>query len=346
MYDRLCRTLPVEESLRRAANEPFVIRLAVPDGETVAEDIVRGTVRWDNATLDDSVLLKSDGFPTYHLANVVDDYAMKITHVIRAEEWLPSLPKHLILYKAFGWKPPTFAHLPLILGPDRKKLSKRHGHVAALEYRNDYLPEAFTNFLVLMGWRLQSDPDRELFPLDELTKHFSLEGVRSSGAIFDPVKLNWLNREWMRRDTQRTRKAIAPLLSAIPVSKISDAMVHLATEHSTTRSAVAEQISGIVNPSALSVGLLVPTGSTSEQSRTVLMAAHQALETVTSWESQIIDSALHGVGESLGKPPSVVQWPIRIALSHQNPSPSGVQLAAALGKEETLRRITEALQAL
>jgi glutamyl-tRNA synthetase len=167
MYDRRCRSIPAEESEYRARTEPFVIRFAVPDGTTEAHDEIRGTVRWGNATLDDTVLLKSDGYPTYHLANVVDDHAMAITHVIRAEEWLPSLPKHLLLYRAFGWEPPIFAHLPLILGPDRKKLSKRHGHTAALEYQRDGRPDAFRNFRARLGWRPPTS-DQEICTRDEL----------------------------------------------------------------------------------------------------------------------------------------------------------------------------------
>jgi len=157
-YDRLCLQLPRQEVEQRLlAGENAVIRMQVPAGETVAHDLIRGEVRWDNGTLDDQVLLKSDGFPTYHLASVVDDHLMEISHVVRGEEWLPSLPKHLVLYRMLGWEPPLFAHLPLVLGPDRAKLSKRHGAAAVLEYREmGFLAEAMVNFLALLGWSPQA----------------------------------------------------------------------------------------------------------------------------------------------------------------------------------------------
>ena len=194
MYDRLCRNIPPDESRRRAHNEPFVVRLKIPLDEIIHfKDGVRGGISFESDGIDDQVLLKSDGYPTYHLANVVDDHLMGITDVIRGEEWLISTPKHIQLYGYFGWKLPRFYHLPLLLNPDRSKLSKRQGDVAVEDYRaKGYLPEALINYTALLGWHPADD--REFYTLNELIREFSLERVTKAGAIFDPDKLNWLNR--------------------------------------------------------------------------------------------------------------------------------------------------------
>ena len=198
MYDGRCRHIPKEEALKRMKTEPHVIRLKVPhSGVTVVKDIIRGDVSFENALIDDQVLLKSDGFPTYHLANVVDDHLMKISHVIRGEEWLPSTPKHILLYRAFGWQEPQFAHLPLLLNPDRSKLSKRQGDVAVEDYRaKGFLPQALINFVALLGWN--KGDDQEIFSLEELIKYFSLERVNKAGAVFDVHKLEWMNGHYIR----------------------------------------------------------------------------------------------------------------------------------------------------
>ncbi len=199
MYDRRCRTIARERALARiAAGEPHVWRMAVPPKAVVmVEDLIRGPVRFDSDTLDDQVLLKSDGFPTYHLANVVDDHLMQISHVIRGEEWLPSTPKHVLLYQFFGWELPQFAHLPLLLNPDRSKMSKRSGDVAVEAYRNKgILPEALINFVALLGWHPQDD--REMFTVGDLIREFSLERVGKAGAVFDMTKLKWMNAEYIK----------------------------------------------------------------------------------------------------------------------------------------------------
>jgi len=185
-YDRTClRLSPKEIEDNLTANKPFVVRMKVPDDATIRfSDIVRGEVEFSTERVDDQVLLKSDGYPTYHLANVVDDHLMKISHVIRGEEWLPSTPKHVLLYEAFGWEMPVFAHLPLLLNPDRSKLSKRQGDVAVEDYRDKgYLKEALVNFVALLGWN--PGDAREIFSLKELEKEFSLDKVNKSGAVFN-----------------------------------------------------------------------------------------------------------------------------------------------------------------
>lgn len=181
------------------SGEPYVVRLKVPDGGVVEfEDVVRGKIKVPCKDIDDQILRKSDGFPTYHLANVVDDRLMGITQVIRGEEWLPSTPKHILLYRAFEWESPKFAHLPLLLNKDKSKLSKRQGSVAVEDFRKQgYLKEAFVNFIALLGWNPSGD--RELYTLDELIDNFDLSKVNKGGAVFDDKKLNWMNANYLRQ---------------------------------------------------------------------------------------------------------------------------------------------------
>ncbi len=230
MYDRLCRGLSKGETEGRiASGEPHVWRMAVPDNRTVAvNDLIRGDVSFESNTIDDQVLLKSDGFPTYHLANVIDDYLMEITHVIRGEEWLPSTPKHILLYEFFGWRMPHFAHLPLLLNPDRSKMSKRSGDVAVEAYRNKgFLPAALINFVALLGWH-PSD-DREIFSLDDFVHEFSLERVNKAGAVFDIAKLRWMNAEYIKAEDDATllghlRHDVADLIRVYGEERVCFAM--------------------------------------------------------------------------------------------------------------------------
>ncbi len=199
-YDKHCLKLSKDEVEKKLADkESHVVRLNVqPNENIVIDDIIRGRVEFNSNVIDDQVLIKSDGYPTYHLANVVDDHLMKITHVIRGEEWLSSTPKHILLYDFFSWKKPVFAHLPLLLNPDRSKLSKRQGDVAVEDYRaKGYLKEALINFVALLGWT--AGDDVEFYYLDELIQKFSLERVNKSGAVFNVEKLNWLNAEHLRK---------------------------------------------------------------------------------------------------------------------------------------------------
>lgn len=198
-YDGRYRNLPQHEAKQRMQEEAYVIRMRVPqEGETVIKDHVRGEVRFQNNVLDDQVLMKSDGFPTYHFANVVDDHLMGVTHVIRGEEWLPSTPKHVLLYQFFGWELPEFAHLPLLLNPDRSKLSKRQGDVAVEDYlKKGYLAEALVNYVALLGWSPGEGVDQEIFSMQQLVESFSLERVNKAGAVFDVNKLDWMNGQYI-----------------------------------------------------------------------------------------------------------------------------------------------------
>ena len=198
-YDGHCRNLGKEEAKRRVeAGESHVVRLKMPKDRTIEfDDMVRGTVTMNTADSDDQVLLKNDGFPTYHMAVVVDDHLMGITHIIRGEEWLPSTPKHIVLFEALGFEVPKFAHLPNILNMEKKKLSKRHGDVAVRDFvRKGYLPEALINFIALIGWSPESG--KEIMTLDEMVEDFSFERVSKSGGVFDVAKLNWINNEYIK----------------------------------------------------------------------------------------------------------------------------------------------------
>lgn len=216
MYDRTCRGLDPAEARRRIeSGTPHVIRMKIPDDRTlVVDDLVRGRVEFQSAVVDDQVLMKSDGFPTYHLAAIVDDHLMEITHVIRGEEWLTSTPKHLLLYEYFGWTPPRFAHLPLIVNRERKKLSKRDGDVAVESYREKgYLPEALINFLALIGW--SPGDEREFFTLPELVEAFSVERINVSAGVFDLDKLNHIQRQHFKSaSTDRLVEACRPYAPA------------------------------------------------------------------------------------------------------------------------------------
>ncbi|NLM03524.1 MAG: glutamate--tRNA ligase [Clostridiales bacterium] len=216
-YDGHCRELTKEEVQKNIeAGMPYVIRLKLPENtDIVFDDVIRGRVVVNTDEIDDQVLIKSDGFPTYHFAVVVDDHLMKITHVIRGEEWLPSTPKHVYLYQVLGWEAPKFVHLSNILNTDKKKLSKRHGDVAVEDFaKKGYLPEALVNFIALIGW--SPEDAREIFSMEELISEFSLERVSRSGGVFDVNKLNWMNNHYIQKaDIGRiTKMAIPHLIKA------------------------------------------------------------------------------------------------------------------------------------
>src|SRR5438309_10197017 len=222
-YDRRCRAIPREESDRRAAaGERFVVRQAMPTGGTTTlQDLVMGTVTFRNDTLDDHVLLKSDGFPTYHLAFAVDDHEMRISHIIRGDGWLPSAPTHLLLFQAFNWLPPAFADVPLALGPHKQPLAKRHGAKDVLEYREaGYLPEAVDNFIAFLGWSPGTDQD--LFTMEQLIAAFDLTKIQASPAVANLERLDWLNGQFIRRlSPDELAARIAPKMPTVPARALT-----------------------------------------------------------------------------------------------------------------------------
>lgn len=354
-YDRLCRDLTTAERAdKHSANQPFVVRLSVPDNGTIAaDDLIRGPVIFSLGTVDDAVLLKSDGFPTYHLANVVDDHAMGVSHVIRAEEWLPSLPKHLLLYQAFGWIAPQFAHVPQLLGADRSKLSKRHGSVSVREFQDQgYLPEALFNYLALLGWN--PGGDRELMPREEIIRDFSLDRVQVSGAVFDRTKLDWMNLQYLKAlsDDDFARHGIAFLARQYPevntrpaawrralVSALRD-RIHRFDE------AVAS-LRFVFHLPSYDVGLLVPKKGSAPSAKRGLVAAQNALGAVADqdWTLDYVRSALQTAVTAVGESAAVL-WPTRIAVTGRRASPPVVESVALLTKVEALNRVQTAIARL
>jgi len=352
-YDKHCATLTTDQVMtRQQAGERAVIRLKVPTtGQIEINDLVRGPVTFRFELQDDSVLLKTDGFPTYHLANVVDDHAMKISHVIRAEEWLPSVPKHLIIYKALGWTPPLFVHLPLLLGSDRSKLSKRHGATSALMFRDlGYVPAAMVNFLALMGWHPTGN--QEILDINTIIKEFSLERINPAGAIFDPVKLDWLNGRYLRQlSLPILFKLIKPWWHIPPVDRWSVPKLKQALSLVQERIKKLSEINDYINfvfPSvwdsqvnSLSTTLLQPPGGTEVNLKDTLGWVKQWLNTRPNpWSTLTLRPALLAAIAASQRQNMAVLWPLRVVLTLQPQSPDVFDLLALLGPAETDRRLT------
>lgn len=352
-YDRAClRLTPEEIQAKLSANEPFVLRMRIPEGETSFQDLIRGTITFKNAEIDDQILMKSDGYPTYHLANVVDDHLMEITHVIRGEEWLSSVPKHVHLYLAFGWNLPAFAHLPLILNPDHSKLSKRQGDVAVEDFlAKGYLKEALLNFVMLMGFNPKAD--QEIYSVDELIPLFELEKVNKSGAVFNVEKLNWLNGQYIRTKTPSELAALAKPFLAQAGKSVSDALLEKVCRVEKERLVL---LGDIVDKIDLFLGIKPYDASLLEWKKADKTDADLQLagllpfvatlpdETYASLE--LIETAVKGYIEENKLQNGNVLWPLRVSLSGQSASPNPFELLWALGREEAMRRIQFALDLL
>lgn len=364
-YDRHCLGLsPEDVAGRLAAGELSVIRMRVEDDREVSfDDLVRGQVTFRTETIDDQVLLKSDGFPTYHLANVVDDHLMEITHVIRAEEWLPSTPKHILLYEAFGWETPAFAHLPLLLNPDRSKLSKRQGDVAAEDYlAKGYLPEALVNFVALLGWNPGEGNTQEIFTQDELVERFELGNVHKAGAVFDLAKLDWMNAEYIKRlSIDELHERAKPFLEAKEWyrswSKEYGARSKESREELTRRSLLIERdrlvkLSDVGEESPFFFAdpaptrTLLPWKKGTEEGAGVSIA--RAIDIISGISDQdwnrkkIGEILLEAAGDDRGG----FLWPVRAALSGREKSPPPQDIAWVIGRDATLSRLKTALAAL
>lgn len=356
-YDKYCLGLSKEEvGERLASGMSHVVRLnVVPErGVVVFEDLVRGKVSIHVKDIDDQVLMKSDGFPTYHLANVVDDHLMGITHVIRGEEWLPSTPKHVLLYEAFGWEIPQFAHLPLLLNPDKSKLSKRQGDVAVEDYlAKGYLKEALINFVALLGWNPGKGNTQEIFSLDELVSVFDLSNVHKAGAVFDLKKLDWMNAAYIKK--------LSPdeLYEKAKEGGFLDTELLKNTNESTLKKVLAveqERLTklsdiGTTNPfffSEISYNkdLLRWKENDDTATKNALKQALKLLEELdeTAWQELkvIEEKLLEAAGEKRGD----FLWPLRAALTGAERSPSPAQVAWVLGKEESLKRLEKAMSLL
>lgn len=351
-YDGHCRTEEYEASERRVqAGEAHVVRLKMPkEGLSVFEDAVRGHVEFQNALIDDQVLVKADGFPTYHLAVVVDDHLMECTHVIRGEEWLSSTPKHLMLYQMFGWQAPTFAHLPLLVNIEKKKLSKRHGDVAVRDFvAKGYLSQALINFIAFLGWN--PGTPKELFTLAELEKEFTLAKVAKSPAVFNIEKLNWFNRQYLASlPLNEIVTAAEPFFAARPeFAGVSAEQLAVAIDlergRVETLAELPDAIQFILKPGEYEAEMLVWKKGTPEEAKQIFGELIELLPTM-EWTKANLDTKLQAWIAEKGYGVGNVMWPLRVALSGQKNSPGPTELAFVLGQTETLKRLSAAVAKL
>lgn len=393
MYDRKCCGLPESEiKTKLDAGEEFVVRLKMPYENIRFKDTIRGNMQFDGKTIDDQVLMKSDGMPTYHLANVVDDHLMEITHVIRGEEWLPSTPKHVALYQAFGWEAPQFAHIPLLLNEDRSKLSKRQGDVAVEEYiKKGYLREAIINFIVFLGWNPGDGEMKEIFTLEELEKIFSMEKVHKAGAIFDLEKLDWFNWKWQKHnfneELHAEAKEIDPKVEIQEkrpgqfIYNFSSTQLQEKFQHEKGRKLynicenhlkdeykknedfifkilpsveekilrdpkeINEQIDFFFEMPDYDKELLTheKMGVDLSQAKDSIENAAKTIEKISNWNEQNIAQDLVSTIKEMGIKNGQMLWPMRAALSGKQFSPGAFEIAFALGKEETMKRLKSAI---
>jgi glutamyl-tRNA synthetase len=362
-YDRFCRNLsPTESERRLKAGEPSVIRLAVPEtGETSFHDLFRGEITFQNALIDDQVLIKSDGWPTYHLANVVDDHLMEITHVLRGDEWISSTPKHVLLYQFLGWKPPLFGHFPILLTMNRAKLSKRRGAPDILELRaKGYLPEAVVNFLALLGWAPEGKT--EVLSCDELIQQFTLERVGATPAIYNPEKLDWMNGYYIRQlapdDLARRLVPIYQEAGLIPGNPVPSETLALITR---LVPLIQERIKTLGDAPALTdfffrddlvydPASLMPKGWTREQTLDALRQARDRLVQCTRpperFEAERLDAALRVLADEMQVKTGQLFGALRVALTARTVAPPLFQTMEVLGPERTLDRIDRAINLL
>jgi glutamyl-tRNA synthetase len=357
-YDRHCRFLAPEERARLiAAGTPHVLRMAVPlEGETVCVDALRGEIVVPNRTLLDPILIKSDGYPTYHMAAIVDDHEMKITHVLRADEWIPTFPIHVLLYTYLGWEQPVWAHMPQVLGPDGKKLSKRHGATSITEFlEQGYLVEALTNCLALVGWGY--DETTELMTREELIERFSLERVSPSGGVFSIDKLNWFNGQYIRKlGVEELADRLIPYLQR--ASLIGDPATPEEREHLVLLVPLIQERLVILSeapdllrfffaaPRQLDPHDLTPKKSTPQAALQALMAARAALAELPAWTEAELETRLRALAEELGIKTGDLFMTLRVAATGSKVSPPLFQTLHALGQAETLRRLDTATEAL
>lgn len=339
-YDKKCRGLNVKKSSNT------VVRLAVPEeGETTFRDEVRGEITFNNKDIDDQVLMKSDGFPTYHLASVVDDNSMEITHVIRAEEWLTSTPKHVILYKAFGWDLPKFIHLPLLRNPDKSKISKRKNPVSINWYKEQgYLPSAFLNYLATMGWSM---PDgKEIFSLEELINNFSIKRIDPAGPVFDVRKLDWMNGEHIRK--LDNKELVERLAEFTKVKKeditritplVKDRMKKLSEFDSLTSYFFEENVE-------IEEKLIIQKGRDKESTKKVLQEVCNLLIKLEDWNKDNFERALGTKNDELEWTKKDLFQTIRATITGLIASPPLFETLEAIGRTKTLSRFEKAINLL
>lgn len=347
-YDRRYRNLsPQEVKQREDAGQSYTIRLKVPlTGECVYEDGIKGRIVVPWADVDDQILLKSDQFPTYHLANVVDDHLMEITHVIRGDEWMSSTPKHVMLYEAFGWTPPTFMHMPLLLGKDGKKLSKRKNPTSIFYFRDSgYLPEALLNFLSLMGYSMPND--QEIYSVEDFIKAFDPKRIGVSGAIFDLQKLDWINQQYIIKNIPENQ-----LWDRIKDWGFNDTFMQKLMSLCHTRIKTFAEFMELcsfffVNHLPLTQENLCPKGTSPEQSAAMMQAIIWSMEEQENWGREGIDTASRKVAEVFKVNHKKVIIPILFtAITGKQQGPPLFDSVSLLGKDRTRARLLQAIEFL
>ena len=353
-YDKRCMHIPLEEAKRRiAAGEPYVIRQNVPTtGKASFDDILYGHVEVDCDTLDDNVLIKADGLPTYNFANVVDDHLMRITHVMRGTEYLSSAPKYNLLYEAFGWTPPIYVHLPVVMKDASRKLSKRYGDPSFEDLlAMGYLKDAIINFIALLGWS-PKDTDNEFFTLDELVKAFDEHGLNKSPSIFDMNKLTWFNAEYMRRlpFEEYYEKALPWLTRVLPADRFDlRRLAELLQGRTEVLSRLPEMVDFLAQMPDYDLALYThkKMKTNPEVALKALLLCRPVLQQLTDWTEAALHDAVMAVIPDSGMKNGQVLWPLRIAITGRESTPGGAfEMAYLLGREETLRRLDAAIQRL
>ena len=353
MYDRACRALSPESiAALEAAGAPRAIRFLTPEGRTGFDDLVHGEISFDNANIEDFVVLRSDRQPTYHLSVVADDIDMEMTHVVRGDDHISNTPKQVLLYEAFGCRPPSFAHVPLILGPDKKRLSKRHGATSVMEYqRLGYLPEAMVNFLALLGW--SPGNDREVFTRDELIEVFDLKGISGGNAVFNPDKLDWMNQQHLvRLSSDALANLLEPVLRSANlwrdeyagarrdwflrlVELFQPRLKRLVNFPEDARPLLADEV--VMDESAVRKHLSKP------ELRDPLAAWRTALAGTSSFDRNTLDAELRNLAERLGVKAGALIHATRVAVTGRAVSPGLFEVLELLGRERTVARLDSAV---
>ena len=340
-YDKRFKNSNLKEVKQRMKNENHVVRLAMPEnGQLLAQDLIRGKLKFDYSLIDDPIIIKSDGFPTYHFANVIDDYSMQISHVIRGEEWLPSLPKHIHLYNCFNWALPEFAHLPLLLNQDKSKLSKRQGDVAVEDYiKKGYLKEALINFIALLGWHESNN--QEFYSINELITSFSLERVQNSGAVFDIQKLNWINQSYIKK-----LDAIAIINLAkeyIPLDwEVRSEMIDMIKEKLDNFSNIENQLSPFFTKPLMSNKILLEKYPDSSINK-IIPSIIRAIKEYDAINKEILNAIMNQVVSETGCKGKNLWQPIRFVITGEDHGPDLASFMSIIGLEECIHRFSNAL---
>ena len=352
-YDDPCKHISLEEAKARvAAGEPYVIRQTINNvGETYFDDEVYGRIEFDTDVLDESVLIKSDGFPTYNFANIIDDHQMEITHVVRGNEYLSSTPKYNLIYEAYGWDIPTYVHVPPVMKDEHHKLSKRNGDASFQDLvAKGYLPEAILNYIALLGW--SPETEQEIYTLDELIKVFNISRISKSPAIFDIDKLTWMNGVYLRNmDLDQYYDLVKPYLEEAIHSKVDlRSVAKILQPRVDTLAQIKESVDFIDELPEYDCAMYIhkKMKTTLEISLRSLNAAREALAALDDWsEEETIHDLLLSLPKQLEMKNGQVLWPVRTAITGKQFTPGGaIEIAHILGKEETLKRIDRGIAKL